>query len=42
VIERPCRTILALIFTNLSRGIVIDQRLISPGSAGVRKKLARS
>jgi hypothetical protein len=40
--KRPCRTILTLIFTNLSRGIVIDQRLITPGIVGVRKKLARS
>ena len=41
LIDRPCRTILAPIFTNLSRSVVIDHCLTSSGSASVRRKLAR-
>lgn len=39
VIERPSRTILAPIFTNRSRSVVIDHCATSAGSASVRRKL---
>ncbi len=41
VIDRPCRTILAPIFTSRSRSVVMDHCFTSSGSAGVRRKLAR-
>ena len=41
VIDRPCRTILAPLFTNLSRSVVMDHCFPSSGSTGVRRKLAR-
>ena len=41
VIERPCRTTLAPIFTSLARSVLIDHCLTSSGSASVRRKLAR-
>ena len=41
VIDRPCRTTFAPIFTSRSRSVVIDHCAISAGSASVRRKLAR-
>jgi hypothetical protein len=41
VIERPCRTTLAPILTNLARCVLIDDCFTSSGSACVRSKLAR-
>jgi hypothetical protein len=41
VIERPCRTTLAPIFTSLARSVLIDHCFTSSGSASVRRKLAR-
>ena len=40
VIERPCRTIFAPIFTSRSRNVAIDQWPTASGSARVRRKLA--
>ncbi len=41
VIDRPCLTILAPIFTNRSRKVVIDQWLTASGKVRVRRELAR-
>jgi hypothetical protein len=41
VIDRPCRTTFAPIFTNRFRSVVIDHCLTSFGRARVRRKLAR-
>lgn len=41
VIDRPCRTIFAPIFTRRSRSVLIDHCAASGGSASVRRKLAR-
>ena len=41
VIERPCLTIFAPIFTSRFRSVVIDQWLTASGKVRVRRKLAR-
>ena len=41
VTERAWRTILAPIFTSLSRSVVMDHRATSAGSARVRRKMLR-